>query len=498
MIGVLISAIVVCLVTWVYLRWRSVKQYWAKRGVPFLPPHAIFGSLTFLLKKNPGTWMIEMYQRFPKTPVIGIWLFWRPALIITTPELAKRILLKDNHVFRDRFMSGGTHDPIGSLNILTTNDPLWTVVRRRISAIFTASKLRALQPLVDTKSSQLITRINNTKDYSKLNLRKLFADYATDVFGTAAFGVETHALRTGEDPMRTITEAYMTFDWFRGLCWGSIFFIPELTKFFNFTLFPIWATDYFKKVFAIVVAQRIDKVIKDPKDLVDALLKMKQDGPVIDGVVITDDVIVSNAATMLLGGFETTGSVLTFTLYHLAYEPEIQQKLYEEVSKSKEEYGKFEISTLLELPYLNAVIKETLRLYPPMGWLDRIPSQDYQIDENLTIKKGTPVYVNNIGMQYDPKYFPETLKYDPERFMPENEQNITPFTYLPFGEGPRMCVGMRFGLTSVRHALSSLALKYKFEPIPGAPKPTEVEFEKKGLFLVPGQHMAINFIPRDI
>ncbi|XP_047510748.1 cytochrome P450 6k1-like isoform X6 [Pieris napi] len=425
MIGVLISAIVVCLVTWVYLRWRSVKQYWAKRGVPFLPPHAIFGSLTFLLKKNPGTWMIEMYQRFPKTPVIGIWLFWRPALIITTPELAKRILLKDHHVFRDRFMSGGTHDPIGSLNILTTNDPLWTVVRRRISAIFTASKLRALQPLVDTKSRQLITRIKNTEDYSKQNLRKLFADYTTDVFGTAAFGVETHALRTGEDPMRTITEAFMTFDWFRGLCWSSIFFFPELTKFFNFTLFPIWATDYFKKVFAIVVAQRKDNVIKDPKDLVDALLKMKQDGPVIDGV-------------------------------------------------------------------------ETLRLYPPMGWLDRIPSQDYQIDEKLTIKKGTPVYVNNIGMHYDPKYFPEPLKYDPERFMPGNEQNITQFTYLPFGEGPRMCVGMRFGLTSVRHALSSLALKYKFEPIPGAPKPTEVEFEKKGLFLVPGQHMAINFIPRDV
>ncbi|XP_022120587.2 cytochrome P450 6k1-like [Pieris rapae] len=498
MIGVLISAIVVCCVSWVYLRWRRVKQYWADRGVPFLPPHPIWGSLTFLLKKNPGTWMIEMYQRFPKAPVIGIWLFWRPALIINSPELAKRILLKDNYIFRDRFLSGGSHDPIGSLNIFTTNDPLWTVVRRRISAIFTASKLRALQSLVDTKTSQLITRIKNTEDYSKLNLRKLFADYTTDVFGTAAFGVETEAVRTGEDPMRTITEAYMTFDWFRGLCWTSIFFFPELTKFFNLTLFPKWSTDYFEKVFAIVVAQRKDKVIKDPKDLVDALLKMKQDGPVIDGVEITDDVVISNAAAMLLGGFETSGSALTFTLYHLAYEPEIQQKIYEEVSKINAEYGKFEISTLLELSYLNAVVKETLRLYSPMGWLDRIPLQDYKFDENLTIKKGTPVYVNAIGMQYDHNYFPEPLKYDPERFMPGNEENIKPFTYLPFGDGPRRCVGMRFGLISVRHAISNLILRYKLEPIPGAPKPTEVELEKKGFFLVPGQHMAINFIPRDV
>ncbi|XP_045519370.1 cytochrome P450 6k1-like isoform X2 [Pieris brassicae] len=224
---------------------------------------------------------------------------------------------------------------------------------------------------------------------------------------------------------------------------------------------------------------------------------MKQDGPVIDGVAITDDVVISNAASMLLGGFETSGSALTFTLYHLAYEPDIQQKIYEEVSKIYGQYGKFEISTLLELNYLNSVIKETLRLYSPMGWLDRIPSQDYQIDDKLTIKKGTPVYVNAIGMQYDHNFFPEPLKYDPERFMPGNEENIKPFTYLPFGEGPRICVGMRFGLMTVRHAISNLILKYKFEPIPGAPKPTEVELETKVFFLVPGQHMAINFIPRN-
>ncbi|CAF4959474.1 unnamed protein product [Pieris macdunnoughi] len=498
MIGVLISAIVVCLVSWVYLRWRSVKQYWAERGVPFLPPHPIWGSLTFLLQKNTGTWMIEMYQRFPKAPVVGIWLYWRPALIINSPELAKRILLKDNYVFRDRFLSGGKHDPIGSLNLLTTNDPLWAVVRRRLTSIFTGSKLRALQPLVDTKCSQLITRIKNTEDYSKLNLRYLFVDYNTDVFGTAAFGVETHAVRTGKDPMRTVTEAFMNFDWLRGLGWSSIFFFPQMSKIFKFTLFPKWSTEYFKNIFAIVVEQRKDNIIKDPKDLVDALLKMKRDGPVIDGVEITDDVIISNAAIMLLGGFETSGSALTFTLYHLAHEPEIQQKIYDEVSKVIGEDGKFDITKLMELTYLNAVVKETLRLYSPMGWLDRVASQDYQIDEKLTIKKGTPVYVNAIGMQYDPDYFPEPLKYDPERFMPGNEKNIKPFTYLPFGEGPRICIGMRFGLISVRHAISNLIMKYKFEPIPGAPKPTEVEFEKKGLLLVPGQHMAINFIPRDV
>lgn len=76
-----------------------------------------------------------------------------------------------------------------------------------------------------------------------------------------------------------------------------------------------------------------------------------------------------------------------------------------------------------------------------MGWLDRIASQDYKIDENLTIPSGTVVYVNAVGMQQDPQYFPNPQIYSPERFLPENERNITPYTFLPFGDGPRGCIG---------------------------------------------------------
>lgn len=74
-----------------------------------------------------------------------------------------------------------------------------------------------------------------------------------------------------------------------------------------------------------------------------------------------------------------------------------------------------------------------------MGWLDRIAEKDYQIDEKLTIPAGTPVYVNALGMQYDPEYFPDPEQFNPDRFLPEND--IKPFTYMPFGEGPRNCIG---------------------------------------------------------
>lgn len=76
-----------------------------------------------------------------------------------------------------------------------------------------------------------------------------------------------------------------------------------------------------------------------------------------------------------------------------------------------------------------------------MGWLDRIASRDYQINENLTIPEGTVVYVNAVGMQQDPRYFPDPHIYNPDRFLPENEKNIHQYTFMPFGEGPRMCIG---------------------------------------------------------
>lgn len=76
-----------------------------------------------------------------------------------------------------------------------------------------------------------------------------------------------------------------------------------------------------------------------------------------------------------------------------------------------------------------------------MGWLDRIAIADYEIDDKLTVKAGTPVYVNSTGMHYDPEYFPDPMKFDPDRFLPENEKNIKQYTYMPFGEGPRFCIG---------------------------------------------------------
>ena len=88
------------------------------------------------------------------------------------------------------------------------------------------------------------------------------------------------------------------------------------------------------------------------------------------------------------------------------------------------------------------VLNEALRMYPVLPWLDRIAENDYNFPgTNLTIKKGTPVILPMKSMHMDPKYFPNPEKFDPERFSEENKKTIQPYTYFPFGEGPRNCIG---------------------------------------------------------
>ncbi|XP_028171829.1 cytochrome P450 6j1-like [Ostrinia furnacalis] len=119
---------------------------------------------------------------------------------------------------------------------------------------------------------------------------------------------------------------------------------------------------------------------------------------------------------------------------------------------------------------------EALRKYPAMGWLDRLASKDYQIDENLTVPAGMPVYVNVVGMHYDPEYFPDPDNFDPDRFLPEREQNIKPFTFMPFGQGPRNCI---------------------VKPKPNAKTPDLIEPERRALFLMPGEELTVDFILRE-
>lgn len=134
------------------------------------------------------------------------------------------------------------------------------------------------------------------------------------------------------------------------------------------------------------------------------------------------------------------------------------------------------------IPYLEAVVKETLRKYPPVARLFREAGKDTQIGD-IHLPKGSEIQISVSAVHHDPANYEEPERFDPERFMPENKHKLLPYTYLPFGSGPRNCVGMRFAYQEVKLCLAQMMPKFRFTPNANTPK--QLEFRKNlGLMLV--------------
>ena len=127
----------------------------------------------------------------------------------------------------------------------------------------------------------------------------------------------------------------------------------------------------------------------------------------------------------------------------------------------------FNYENVMKLDYLDACVAESLRLYDPSISVERVATQDLIVPgTNLKVKKGFLVKIPTFSMHRDPEYFPDPENFKPERFLQENRNQIRPFTYMPFGVGPRHCISMRFVLMVVKLAMARILLKFRFERSP--------------------------------
>ncbi|OTF80009.1 cytochrome P450-like protein, partial [Euroglyphus maynei] len=184
---------------------------------------------------------------------------------------------------------------------------------------------------------------------------------------------------------------------------------------------------------------------------------------IIGSKYLSEEEIVAQCLVFFLAGYETTASTLTFCLYELAINPEIQDRLYEEVRSVLDKGEPLDYEHVMRLPYIDAVISETLRHHSPASTLTRIASEPYHLPEcNYTLQKGEMIRIPTFAIHHNPKYYPDPDRFDPERFMPENRHKIVPYTYLPFGGGPRNCIGMRFALSEAKLGLARMISQFSF------------------------------------
>jgi cytochrome P450 len=202
----------------------------------------------------------------------------------------------------------------------------------------------------------------------------------------------------------------------------------------------------------------------DQGDLLSMLLLARDED---DGTGMSDKQVRDEAMTIFIAGHETTGNATSWMWYALAKHPDIFQKLREEVSTVDNV-----LENLHRLPYALQVFKETLRLYPPVYMTVRTATEDVWVD-GYRIKKGVAVMISPYLLHRKSDYFSDPERFDPDRFSIENESHIPRSAYLPFGAGPRICIGNQFALMEGQIIAATIARKFTFELASDAPQAME-------------------------
>ena len=200
--------------------------------------------------------------------------------------------------------------------------------------------------------------------------------------------------------------------------------------------------------------------------------------PKIKKTEITDQDIISQALIFFFAGFDTVSTLMSFISYELAVNPDIQNRLIDEVDETLETCkGKLTYEALLGMKYMDMVVSETLRKWPNSIAVDRICTKPYTIEAKypdekpIHLEKNDVVWLPIFGLHRDPQYYPEPEHFDPERFNDDNKANINPYTYLPFGSGPRNCIGSRFALLETKTLFFYILSHFGIVPVENTQMP---------------------------
>ncbi|XP_050539634.1 probable cytochrome P450 6a13 isoform X3 [Daktulosphaira vitifoliae] len=457
----------------VYLYTTWYYDYWSKLGVkcPWSPVPLfghVFQSIT--LKKHFMEVLEDIYRKIDDEPFVGIYSMRTPEFFIKDPEIIGKVLIKDFNYFTDRGSLNNPKNPL-SHNIFQTGGERWRTMRQKLSPTFTTNKLKYMIEQIKICSDSLLECINeNFIKYSgQMEIRDMMGKYSTDVIGKCAFGLDLDTINDPESEFRNYGK--VTFQpSIRAHVIVSVFLTqPSLLRFMPSSFQPQKSIDFFRNAFQQTIHHRIESKI-ERKDVVQQLMKAREDlvlNPALnDKDKFSEMDIVANAYILFVAGFETVSTSMSFCLYELALHKNIQDKVREEIIgiKSKND-GKLDNDCLCDLQYLNMVIKETLRRYPPLVFLTRVVTKPYTLpDTNITLENGTKILIPVRSLHYDCKYFPNPNEFDPERFSDENINKLHPNTYMPFGDGPRQCIAKRFAEIEMKLALSEILSKYEVLP----------------------------------
>ncbi|XP_072550855.1 thromboxane-A synthase isoform X2 [Salminus brasiliensis] len=430
--------------------------------------------------------------------VCGYYLGRRPIVVVADPDMLRQIMVKEFQKFPNRMKLRAATKPMTE-SVLILRNERWRRVRSILTPSFSAAKMKEMVPLINTATDTLL---NNLKAHAEsgesFDIHRCFGCFTMDVIASVAFGTQVDSQNDPDDPFVHHASKFFSFSLFRPIMvifMAFPFLIGPLSA-----IVPNKSRDELNAFFVSCIQKIIKQRDEMPpnqrrRDFLQLMLDVRSskeclslehfdvvnhadeqaearsqaaeeaaNGPGHSGDapkrpqqkrMMTEDEIVGQAFLFLLAGYETSSNTLAFVSYLLAIHPDCQEKLQREVDDFYTRHVSADYNNVQELKYLDMVVCEALRLYPPGFRFVRDVEEDCVINGQC-LPKGASVEIPAGFLHHDPQYWPEPEKFIPERFTPEAKASRHPFVYLPFGAGPRSCVGMRLAQLEIKMALVNI------------------------------------------
>ncbi|KAK3569789.1 hypothetical protein QTP86_004595 [Hemibagrus guttatus] len=471
----------------VLLYWYSTSPYSVLQrcGIRHPKPTPFIGNL-MLFRHGFFKAQMDLINQYGR--VCGYYLARLPVVVIADPDMLRQVMVKEFHNFPNRMVFRTAMKPMSD-SLIILRDEHWKRVRSILTPSFSTAKMKEMVPLIHEATETLL---KNLKTYAEsgetFDIHRCFICFTMDVIASVAFGMHVDSQNNPNDPFVHYASKFFAFSVFKPVMFIFMAFPflirplhglmkdkerSEMNKFFTSCIQKLIKQrdelppsqrrrDFLQLMLDVrsskecvsldhfdVVSQADEEVVSDGKAESGHKSAKQQKR------MMTEDEIIGQAFLFLIAGYETSSNALSFVSYLLAIHPDCQKKVHRELDDFFSRHDSVDYTNIQELKYLDMVVCEALRMYPPAFRYARTIEHDCVVNGQF-LPKGATVEIPAGFLHYDPEHWHEPEKFIPERFTPEAKASRHPFTYLPFGAGPRSCVGMRLAQLEIRMALANI------------------------------------------
>ncbi|XP_030558681.1 cytochrome P450 9c1 [Drosophila novamexicana] len=475
----------------------SSFAYFRRRGVAHERPLPLLGNVPLSVMLGRDSYVrhsIELHQRLKQHKVYGVYNLREPLYYLADADLIRQVGIKHFDNFANHRQGiGDEHDTgdssVFSKSLLSLRDRRWKQMRSTLTPSFTGAKIRLMFELINACNVEAVRYLERKLEAGggegiELELKEFFTRYANDVIATAAFGIQVNSFVDEENEFFTLGQRVSEFSFWGGIKVLLYILMPRVMKALRVPVMDLNNVAYFKRLVFGAMQERREQHIVRP-DMIQQLMEaqrlfreqqqLEQDLDK-DAAEFNDEDLLAQCLLFFSAGFETVSTCLSFTSYELLMNPQVQQKLYEEILAVEQQLaGKpLDYDSLMGMNYLDCIVSESLRKWPPAIVIDRMCAADFELRDEagellLKLRKDDLVHIPVVALHYDPDNFEQPDEFRPERFDKEHKHEIRPFTYLPFGVGQRSCIGNRMALMEVKSLIYQLVLRFRLLPTERTP-----------------------------